>query len=124
VANDKHNSSERPIKPYPDFPLFPHRTGRWAKKIKGKLHYFGPWDDPDGAYRRYLARKEELAASGGSDAEEGAMKKPAMRLDRPVKPWPSFPLYPHASGQWAKKIRGETRYFGADADEALKLYQQ
>ena len=31
-----------PGKPHSDFPLTPHRgTGRWCKKVRGKLHYFG-----------------------------------------------------------------------------------
>src|SRR6266568_223752 len=52
----------RPSKPYPDFPLFPHATRRWAKKIRGQLHYFGPWSDPDGALKKYLAEKDALRA--------------------------------------------------------------
>jgi integrase len=52
-------------KPHPDFPLFPHATHRWAKKIHQKLHYFGPTaGDPKGqaALERWLEQKDDLLA--------------------------------------------------------------
>src|SRR5437868_10249183 len=52
----------KPNKPYPDFPLTAHPAGYWCKKIRGKLHYFGPWADPDGALAKYLEQKEALHA--------------------------------------------------------------
>ncbi len=52
----------KPQKPRPDFPLFAHNNGLWAKKILGRLHYFGPWADPEAALRRYLNEKDDLHA--------------------------------------------------------------
>ena len=55
-------SPDKPAKPHPDFPLFPHATKRWAKKIRGEFHFFGPWRDPEGALEEWLRVKDDLLA--------------------------------------------------------------
>jgi integrase len=49
---------EKPDKPSPEFPLFPHASGQWAKKVRGKMRYFGPWHDPEGARQRWLNERD------------------------------------------------------------------
>ena len=60
--SDKPAKPSKPAKPYPEFPLTAHPAGVWCKKIRGQLFYFGPWDDPDGALRRYNEQKDDLHA--------------------------------------------------------------
>ena len=54
--------TKKPKKPYSEFPLFAHATGQWAKKVRGKLHYFGVWSDSDAALRKYIEERDDLHA--------------------------------------------------------------
>lgn len=43
----------KPAKPYAKYPLYAHASGQWAKRIGGKVHYFGAWADPAAAAEEY-----------------------------------------------------------------------
>lgn len=47
---------------HPDFPLTVHPTGMWSKKVRGKVHYFGPLHDPEHALRLWNSEKDYLLA--------------------------------------------------------------
>jgi integrase len=72
----------KPEKPREDFPLFPHATGRWAKKIRGKFRYFGSWaDDPKGerANLKWLDERDDLLA-GREPRPKGDDAGPTVKL--------------------------------------------
>jgi integrase len=71
IVVSKSSRKNRLQKPREDFPLFPHdpthpQRSRWAKKIRGHLHYFGKVlpDDRDGqkALALWLEQKDDLLA--------------------------------------------------------------
>jgi hypothetical protein len=55
-------SPGKPAKPRPDFPLYPHAVGQWAKHIRGVVRHVGPWADPEAALAGGLQQKDDLYA--------------------------------------------------------------
>ena len=53
-------------------------------------------------------------------------RQPGGKPKPPKKPYKSFPLFPHANGQWCKKVANKHRFFGvwADPDAALRDYKR
>jgi hypothetical protein len=61
-ANIKQPRGKKASKPFPSFPLTPHNNGQWCKKIRGKIRFFGVWDEPDAALENYLRVASDLHA--------------------------------------------------------------
>ena len=68
---------------------------------------------------------EKVAAEGNRVQKKAKPRRPRSRR-LGGKPYPTFPLTPHPNGQFCKKIRGKTHYFGTvdDPDAALSEYHR
>ncbi len=56
LGRPRHDQPRWPFPLKPDgsgVTMTAHRCGQWCKKIKGRVYYFGRWDDPQGAMRKY-----------------------------------------------------------------------
>jgi integrase len=67
-----------PAKPCPEYPLYAHAVGQWAKIIRGAVHYFGPWADSDAALTRYLEQRDDLHAGRRPRAKADAANVKAL----------------------------------------------
>jgi hypothetical protein len=71
-----------PKKPRPDFPLYVHKSDRWAKKVRGKTLFFGTaTTDPNGAaaLKEWLRTKDYLLA--------GRVPPPTVVIDATLQPY-------------------------------------
>jgi integrase len=51
----------KPLKPHGS-PLTPMSNGQWGKRIRGRLFYFGIWEEHDAALERYRRQADDLHA--------------------------------------------------------------
>ncbi|WP_157605331.1 hypothetical protein [Schlesneria paludicola] len=57
-----HGKKAKVKRPCTDFPLYPRASGQWAKKIRGKLCYYGVISDSDAALEKYCNERDDLQA--------------------------------------------------------------
>jgi hypothetical protein len=62
TARARSRKPAKPSKPQKEFPPFAHNNGQWSKKVRGKIHHFGVWADPQAALEKWIAQKDALLA--------------------------------------------------------------
>lgn len=78
MTRKRKSPNYQAAKPHKDFPLTAHPSGKWCKKVKGKIRYFGPVGDPDAALALWLEQKDDLLA-GREPRPKGPASGPTIR---------------------------------------------
>lgn len=55
----------KPGKPYSNFPLTIHPSGRFSKKLRGKLYYFGRWATAVGGELQHALERASIVSTDG-----------------------------------------------------------
>jgi integrase len=123
----------KPKKPNAEFPLFAANNGQWAKKIRGKKHYFGVWADPSSALQRYLYEKDYLTQGlpvpgvadpsqlTVADAVNGFLNDRADKLDAGELTQQTFSQYERFGKILAKELGRDTPLTAVGPDQLKKL---
>jgi len=101
----------KPSKPYPEFPLYAHASGRWAKKIRGKTHFFGCWREPHQALTRYLAERGDLEA-GRKPQRASLTPADALTVEQMVSLYIEAKKLCVDSGEMGRRTLQEYRTYG------------
>ena len=91
----------KPAKPYPSFPLTPHDNGQRCKKIRGKVHFFGVWEDPDAALQNYLRVAEYLHA--GRQPRSGTLPEDSVTVKQVCNHYLTYPLRRSQAGEIGRR---------------------
>ena len=107
-------TSERPAKPYDEFPLYAHCSGRWAQenlRPDSLLRAVGDWQ---GALSRYLAQKDDLEAGRRPKAEPQANAESGLIVQEMVGGFSTHASWTWKAGPWTSK-RGKNTNATANA---------
>jgi len=115
VKSTRKRADVKPERPYEGFPLFPHNNGQWARKIKGKLHCFGVWADPEAALRKYLEEKDDWYAGRVPRQRNRA----GLRLEDAVNAFLTAKDIQVQTGELAQRTWNDYRQTGSKILEAF-----
>ena len=73
----------KPAKPCDGFPLFAHASGRWAKKIRQRIQFFGRWGHKKGDR---IIPVEDIPASAAAALDELNRQWPYVSQGRTPPP--------------------------------------